>query len=122
METLNVLATPLQICCPDKKTGWYRDGFCQTDMTDRGIHTVCCIVTDEFLAFSQEMGNDLSTPREEFNFPGLVAGQRWCVCAGRWLEAYHAGKACPVVLEACHEETLAIIPLSYLKEFDHQKF
>lgn len=121
METLNVIGTPLEACCHDPKTGWYRDGFCQTDMSDPGMHSVCCLATTEFLEFSKSRGNDLSTPKPEFGFPGVKPGQRWCVCAGHWLAAYKAQKACPVILEACHEETLAVIPLNILKECSHEK-
>lgn len=121
METLNVLGTPLEACCHDPKTGWYRDGFCHTDMSDPGMHSVCCVASEEFLEFSKQTGNDLSTPRPEFGFPGVKPGQHWCLCAGRWFDAYKAGKACPVVLESCHEETLAVIPLQILKEHSHEK-
>lgn len=121
MKTLNVLGTPLEICCQDPTTGWYRDGFCHTDMSDPGMHSVCCVATEEFLAFSKARGNDLSTPRLELGFPGVKPGQRWCVCAARWFEAYKSGQACPVILEACHEETLAVIPLRILEEFSHEK-
>jgi len=121
MKTLNVIGTPLEVCCNDPKTGWYRDGFCHTDMSDPGMHSVCCVATQEFLDFSESIGNDLSTPKPEYGFPGVKPGQRWCICAGRWLEAYKVGKSCPVVLEGCHEETLAVIPLKILKECSHEK-
>ena len=115
-EELNVLGQKLEICGCKPMTGWLRDGYCNTDHRDRGMHTVCCVVTDKFLAFSKAEGNDLSTPRPEFNFPGLKDGDHWCVCAGRWFDAYKTGNACPVILEATHEETLAIIPLGCLEE------
>lgn len=117
MKDLNVFGNPIEICGLDPKTGWKRNGCCETDLQDHGIHTVCAVVTKEFLSFSKHNGNDLSTPRPEFNFPGLKPGDSWCVCAGRWLEAYKEGFACPVKLEATHEETLAIIPLDLLLQF-----
>lgn len=116
-DVLNVLGTPLQTCGTDPMTGWFRDGCCNTDMSDFGVHTVCCSITNEFLDYSQSRGNDLSTPKPEAGFLGLKHGDRWCLCAGRWLEAYKAGKACPVFLEGTHEETLAIIPLKALQEY-----
>ena len=112
----NVFGQPLIPCCLDPITGFYRDGFCHTDVTDRGIHTVCVQLTWEFLEFSKMQGNDLTTPNPQFNFPGLKEGDYWCLCAGRWLEAYKAGKAPKVKLEATNEETLAIIPITYLRE------
>lgn len=97
-------------------TGFYRDGCCQTGPEDLGRHTVCAVVTDDFLKFSQKAGNDLSTPRPEYRFPGLRAGDRWCLCAARWKEAWEAGVAPQVVLEATHEATLKLVPLSVLQE------
>lgn len=111
----NVLGTPLQSCGTDPITGFTRSGCCETAYDDVGNHTVCCQVTDEFLAFSTSQGNDLSTPRPEFDFPGLKEGDRWCVCAARWLEASEAGFAPPVVLESCHERCLEIVSLADLK-------
>jgi uncharacterized protein len=102
----NLLGTELATCSLSPMTGFYRDGCCQTGGTDAGVHTVCAEVTDEFLAFSRAVGNDLSTPRPEFGFPGLVAGDRWCLCASRWQEAYEAGVAPPVVLAASHVKAL----------------
>lgn len=96
-------------------TGWFRDGYCDTDLSDQGIHTVCCEVTDEFLNFSKAQGNDLSTPNPQFGFSGLKDGDKWCLCAGRWYDAYKSDKACKVILEATHEESLAIIPLKVLE-------
>ncbi len=116
LESKNVIGTKLQMCSCSPMTGFYRDGFCRTDFQDRGMHTVCCIVTDEFLEFSKAAGNDLSTPRPEFQFQGLKEGDKWCLCAGRWFDAYKANKACQVILEGCHEETLAVIPIEALKE------
>ncbi|MCU0769849.1 MAG: DUF2237 domain-containing protein [Burkholderiaceae bacterium] len=101
-------------CCTDPVTGYFRDGYCHTGPQDRGSHTVCARVTDEFLAFSRTRGNDLSTPRPEFGFPGLKAGDRWCVCVARWREAFVAGVAPPVVLAATHERALDVVTLEEL--------
>ena len=114
--SINVLGEPLQDCSKDPVTGFYRTGCCDTGQEDLGMHTVCCRVTAEFLAFSKQTGNDLSTPRPEFQFPGLQPGDQWCVCATRWKEALDAGAACPVVLEATHVNTLDIVPLEELKK------
>ena len=103
------------------KTGFFRDGCCNTDEQDFGMHTVCAVMTDEFLAFSKESGNDLSTPRPQWNFPGLKDGDRWCLCARRWLEAWNEGKAPLVDLEATHEETLRVVPMDILIQFALQK-
>lgn len=116
-DSINVLGKKLKECSCDPMTGFYRDGYCNTDYQDQGMHTVCCVVTEEFLEFSKNDGNDLTTPRPEFGFDGLKPGDHWCLCAGRWLDAYKAGKAPKVDLEATHEESLAIIPLEALKEF-----
>jgi hypothetical protein len=107
---LNVLGGPLRPCSTAPMTGFFRDGTCRTCEQDMGSHTVCAEVTDVFLAFSKARGNDLSTPRPEWNFPGLKPGDRWCVCAARWLEAERAGVAPPVVLEATHERALDVVP------------
>ena len=112
----NVLGGPLASCCTSPRTGFYRTGRCDTGPGDLGVHVVCAQVTDEFLAFSREAGNDLSTPRPEFGFEGLNPGDRWCLCAPRWKEALDAGMAPKVVLESTHEETLAIVPLGVLKD------
>ena len=112
----NVLGGELASCSTEPVTGFYRNGCCETGPHDVGMHTVCAVMTAEFLAFSKAMGNDLSTPRPEFAFPGLKPGDRWCLCAPRWKEALDAGVAPPLVLEACHEETLAIAPLGVLKD------
>lgn len=116
-ESKNVFGKTLTPCCFAPKTGFYRDGHCNTSDEDRGIHTVCIIANEKFLTFSKSVGNDLSTPNEQFHFPGVQAGDKWCLCAGRWVEAYHAGCAPQVDLNATHEETLAIIPLDILKKY-----
>jgi hypothetical protein len=105
----------LALCSTDPLTGWQRDGCCNTDDNDQGLHTVCAVVTEEFLAFSRSVGNDLSTPRPEYGFPGLQPGNHWCLCAGRWEEARRAGFAPEVVLEACHERTLEATLLGHLQ-------
>jgi uncharacterized protein (DUF2237 family) len=111
----NVLGEPLQNCSLDPVTGWHRNGCCETGEGDMGVHTVCVRVTDAFLHFSRAAGNDLSTPRPEYGFPGLVAGNQWCLCATRWQEAFEAGVAPPVVLEATHMATLEWVNLSDLQ-------
>ncbi|KAF6003576.1 hypothetical protein F1559_002883 [Cyanidiococcus yangmingshanensis] len=113
----NVLGGPLAPCCHQPRTGFYRDGYCATGPEDIGSHTVCARVTAEFLAFTASRGNDLSTPAPQFNFPGLRPGDKWCLCASRWKEAYDAGVAPPVILEACHENALRFVPLAVLREF-----
>ena len=114
---LNVYGEKIKPCCFDPMTGFYRDGHCHTGFEDTGIHTVCIIASAEFLEFSEARGNDLSTPRPEFNFPGVQVGDKWCLCAGRWVEAFMAGVAPQVDLEATHEETLAIVSLETLERF-----
>lgn len=111
----NVLGEPLEDCSFDPLTGFFRDGCCSTGPEDVGVHTVCAVMTAEFLAFSRRRGNDLTTPRPEFGFPGLGPGDRWCLCAARWLEAYEAGAAPRVHLRATHELTLTIVPLEALR-------
>ena len=111
----NVLGGPLLACSFDPLTGFFRDGCCNTDRSDAGSHTVCVRVTAEFLAFSTSRGNDLATPRPEYRFAGLKPGDRWCLCASRWREAYEAGFAPPVVLEATHEAALKVVPLEALR-------
>ncbi len=113
---LNVLGTPLQPCSTDPVTGWFRDGCCRSDPSDQGMHWVCAVMTADFLRFSREHGNDLSTPRVEFGFPGLRPGDRWCLCAQRWKEAYLAGMAPQVVLESTHLNTLGVVSLAELRE------
>lgn len=98
-------------------TGWFRDGCCNTDARDVGRHVVCAEMTDEFLQFSKARGNDLSTPRPEFGFPGLRAGDKWCLCAARWQEAFEAGSAPKVILEATHERALEVCDLDDLRAF-----
>lgn len=117
----NIFGTPLDPCSTDPLTGFYRDGCCHTGPEDLGVHTVCVIATEDFLAFSRERGNDLSTPRPEFRFPGLRPGDRWCLCAARWKEAWEAGKAPPVVPTATHEASLEFIPLKVLVKFAHRE-
>ena len=109
----NVLGGQLSLCCKKPLTGFYRDGTCRTGADDQGVHTVCTRMTAEFLAFSKEHGNDLSTPRP--GFPGLKPGDKWCLCAARWQEAFVAGMAPKVVLEATHEATLGYAKLEDLK-------
>lgn len=112
----NVLGGPLQECGTDPVTGFFRDGSCETCAEDVGRHTICVVVTREFLAFQRSVGNDLDTPRPQWRFPGLVPGDRWCIVAGRWLQAHIAGVAAPVVLAATHEATLEIVPLDVLRQ------
>jgi uncharacterized protein len=114
-EPKNVLGGKLQSCCTDPMTGFYRDGFCKTGVNDPGRHTVCAEVTDEFLEFSLARGNDLVTPHPEFGFPGLKAGDKWCLCVLRWREAFKAGCAPPVVLEATNEAALQHVSLEDLQ-------
>lgn len=111
----NVLGTELQECSRDPLTGFYRDGCCTTGREDRGVHVVCARMTAEFLAYSRSVGNDLSTPRPDFAFPGLRPGDRWCLCAARWAQAHRAGMAPPVVLEATHISALEYADLDDLK-------
>jgi len=111
----NVLGDPLASCCERPLTGFYRDGYCHTGPQDIGSHTVCAQMTAEFLDFSLATGNDLSTPRPEFDFPGLRPGDRWCVCVARWREALDAGVAPPVLLTATHERALDVVSLAELR-------
>jgi uncharacterized protein (DUF2237 family) len=113
----NVLGGELKVCCTDPVTGFYRDGFCRTGIEDSGRHTVCIVATDEFLEYSKRAGNDLSTPRPEYAFPGLKAGDKWCLVAVRWRQALEDGMAPQVVLEATHEATLQVVDLNDLKEY-----
>ena len=115
-KVLNIFGEEMEACCFDPLTGWKRDGYCNTDDFDHGSHVVCCEVTDAFLAFSKERGNDLSTPRPEFNFPGLKEGDRWCLCAMRWQEAFEAGVAPRVFLESCHKKALEFVNLEDLEQ------
>jgi len=113
----NVFGQPLQPCSFDPLTGFYRDGCCHTGPGDRGLHTVCTVMTEEFLRFSQAAGNDLSTPVPEFGFPGLKPGDRWCLCVTRWMEAFEAGCAPQVVLEATHISALEYVSLEDLQSY-----
>lgn len=113
----NVLGGELQRCCTDPMTGFYRDGYCRTGAEDTGRHTVCILATDEFLAYSKAAGNDLSTPMPQYAFPGLKAGDRWCLVAMRWKQALDDGMAPRVVLEATHESALQVIELEDLKRY-----
>jgi uncharacterized protein (DUF2237 family) len=112
----NVLGEPLEACGTDPMTGFYRDGTCSCGEEDVGLHAVCAVVTEEFLMHQRAVGNDLSTPMPEYGFPGLEPGDRWCVVAVRWLQAYHDGVAAPVVLASTNERALEVIPLSVLQE------
>lgn len=116
-DSINVLGTKLNPCSQSPKTGFFRNGCCDTNEEDRGSHTVCVELTNEFLAFSRQMGNDLSTPRPQWNFPGLKSGDKWCLCAARWLEAHQEGMAPKVYLESTHKKALEIIPLEMLERF-----
>jgi uncharacterized protein (DUF2237 family) len=115
MQALNVLGSALVPCSYDPLTGFYRDGCCKTDEHDAGSHLVCAKVTQEFLDLSITVGNDLSTPRPQYRFVGLKAGDRWCLCARRWQEAFQAGLAPPVVLESTHERALDFVTLAQLQ-------
>lgn len=115
MAAKNVLGGPLQPCGMNPVTGFYRNGCCDTGPDDEGVHTVCIEATAEFLAFSKSVGNDLSTPFPMYGFPGLKPGDRWCVCASRWQQAYEAGVAPPVILEATHMASLEWVDLEALK-------
>lgn len=114
----NVLGTPLQPCSMDPMTGFYRNGHCCTGPGDTGLHTVCTVVTDEFLEFSRQRGNDLSTPIPAYEFPGLNEGDKWCLCVTRWVEAFKAGKAPKVILESTHISALEFIDLEDLQRFE----
>jgi len=125
LKAKNVLGSELQPCCKFPMTGFYRDGYCNTGVEDSGMHTVCIRLTDEFLDFSKAAGNDLSTPAPQFDFPGLIAGDQWCLCALRWREAFENGAAPEVVLESTHEATLRVVRLEDLKKHaakESQKF
>ena len=116
-EQKNVLGKKLELCCAEPKTGFYRDGYCKTDHYDKGRHTICAIISDEFLEFTKSMGNDLSTPNPMFNFPGLKEGDKWCLCALRWKEAMENDKAPKVILEATNQKTLEYVNLEDLKKY-----
>ncbi|MDT8410644.1 MAG: DUF2237 domain-containing protein [Wenzhouxiangellaceae bacterium] len=114
--SINVLDEVLQKCSAQPVTGFFRDGCCNTCEQDIGCHTVCAVMTADFLDFSRQRGNDLAAPNPAFGFPGLKPGDAWCLCAGRWLEAYQAGCAPRVALESTHRKTLEIVPLEALKQ------
>ena len=116
-ESKNVFGEVLIPCSFEPLTGFYRDGCCTTGEEDRGKHIVCAVMTDDFLTFSASRGNDLSTPMEDFGFPGLKAGDRWCLCVDRWVEAWEAGSAPKVVLQSTEESALNYAPLEVLKKF-----
>ena len=113
----NVFGEPIATCCTEPMTGFYRTGCCETGGDDQGVHTVCAVMTDEFLAFSKNAGNDLSTPMPQYGFAGLKAGDHWCLCAMRWQEAFEAGHAPQVNLHAKHLHTLEFVELSDLQKF-----
>ena len=110
----NIFGEPLKSCCSSPVTGYFRDGFCRTDKTDHGNHTICAEMTESFLIFSKLMGNDLSTARPEYSFPGLKPGDKWCLCALRWKEAYDAGQAPLVILESTDERALNYVHINDL--------
>ena len=116
-DLLNIFNEPLEACSFDPVTGFFRSGCCETSEQDTGSHTVCAIMTEEFLKFSKSKGNDLSTPVPAFDFPGLNSGDRWCLCAARWLEAYEANSAPSIIAKATHIRALEIIPMDVIKEF-----
>ncbi|MEX0351457.1 MAG: DUF2237 family protein [Paracoccaceae bacterium] len=120
-DSVNALGGALEPCSTDPLTGFFRDGHCNTCAQDRGSHTVCAVMTAEFLAYSKYVGNDLSTPRPEFGFTGLVPGDNWCLCAARFLQAHDEGCAPEVNLAATHRRALAIVPLDILKRYEAQK-
>ncbi|MDG2409729.1 MAG: DUF2237 domain-containing protein [Pirellulales bacterium] len=113
----NVLGEPLIPCCIDSSTGFYRDGYCRTGAADAGLHIVCGEVTEDFLFFSKQAGNDLSTPNPMFEFDGLKPGDSWCICVERWKQALDAGHACPILLEATHISALEFVDLSTLEKY-----
>ena len=115
--SINVFGKELEMCCENPETGFFRNGMCDTCREDQGVHTVCILATEEFLEFSKSVGNDLSTPHPEFEFPGLKPGDRWCLCALRWQEAYAQGKAPPVYLESTHENTLKLVDFNLLQQY-----
>ena len=117
----NLLGEPLTPCSTDPLTGYFRDGCCKTDTSDRGSHVVCAVMTTEFLEFSLNRGNDLVTPRAEYQFPGLKPGDRWCVCALRWVEAVQAGVVAPVILESTQEKILDHVSLETLVYHQHRQ-
>tara|TARA_Y100001968_G_scaffold243603_1_gene227495 strand:+ start:903 stop:1262 length:360 start_codon:yes stop_codon:yes gene_type:complete len=117
MSGKNVLGTKLKPCSCNPMTGWYRDGSCRTDLADHGMHTVCAVMTEQFLSYSKAQGNDLSSPT--IGFPGLETGDHWCLCAPRWKEAFDDGMAPLINLEATEESTLRVIEIEILKKFSY---
>ncbi len=115
---LNVLGTELVVCCTNPATGYFRDGLCRTASQDEGTHIVCAIMTDEFLKYTKLQGNDLSTPISQWQFPGLVAGSKWCLCVSRWLQAEKMGVAPPIVLEATSYKALKYTSIDLLKRYE----
>jgi uncharacterized protein (DUF2237 family) len=120
-KALNVYGDPLQHCCSDPLTGFYRDGYCNTGAQDYGTHVICAIMTEEFLNYTKSRGNDLQTPNPAYNFPGLKAGNKWCLCALRWREAYEAGVAPLVELKSTHQKALTFIDLAVLEAHNVEK-
>lgn len=116
-QPLNVFGEPLESCCENPEGGFYRDGYCRTGIRDRGNHVICARMTDEFLTFTASRGNDLTTPRPDWNFPGLDPDDWWCLCAARWREALEEHKAPPVSLAGTEQSALEIVPLHLLKPF-----
>ena len=116
----NVFGEPLVPCSFEPLTGFMRDGCCRSEGSDMGAHLVCAVMTKAFLAFSLQRGNDLSTPRPEWQFPGLMAGDQWCLCLSRWIEAHEAGCAPLVVLESTHQHVLDYVPIEILQRYDHR--
>ena len=119
MSEKNVLGTELQSCSCSPMSGWYRDGLCRTDISDQGMHTVCAVMTEQFLSYSKAQGNDLSSA--QLGFPGLKKGDHWCICAPRWREAFEDGMAPLINLEATEESTLKVINIDILRKFSYKK-
>ena len=119
-KVLNVLGKPLELCSCNPMTGWYRDGFCKTDSSDIGQHTICCVMTESFLRYSKAQGNDLSTSKQEFGFEGLSPGDHWCLCAPRWKQAYDDGMAPLVRLEATEIGALGVVGIESLMQYSYK--
>ncbi|MGI9016014.1 MAG: DUF2237 family protein [Euzebya sp.] len=117
MSEQNVLGGPLEACSVDPMTGWFRDGSCRTGPNDRGSHTICSVMTEDFLEHQRSIGNDLTTPMPQYQFPGLKPGDRWCVTAPNWLRAHNDGVAAPVVLASTTEAALLVVPLEVLRQY-----
>ena len=115
--SINIYGKELETCCENPKTGFFRNGMCDTCNEDFGVHTVCILATEDFLTFSKKVGNDLSTPLLEFEFTGVKPGDRWCLCALRWQEAYNQDMAPPIFLESSHEKTLELVDINLLQKF-----